>query len=138
METNTLTGHVPTEYIRPATIHQKQPPRLHLTVKRRTKFNVQPRCTGSVDHKCLRSDDHRFPLRHWKVFTKTFGFYIFCLPFPGGAETGGACWTIFELKHYTRCTDDQHVIDVSPVSQGPGNPTPTILRRNRTVKKNPA
>ena len=56
------TGHVPTEYIRPATIHPKQPPRLHLTAKRRTTFNVQPLRKGRVDHKSLRSDDHRFPL----------------------------------------------------------------------------
>ena len=83
------TGHVPTEYRRPATIHQKQPPKLHLTSKRRTT----------------------------KVFPKTIEFHIFFLPFAGGAKTGGAqaykrktptfsLWTIFELKHYTRCTGD--------------------------------
>ena len=76
-KTTRTTGHVPTEYIRPATIHQKQPPRLHLTVKRKTTFNVQPLRKGIVDHKRLRSGDHRFPLRHWKVFTKTFEFHIF-------------------------------------------------------------
>jgi len=91
-------------------------------------YDVQPLRKGSVDHKRLRSDDHRFPLCHWKVFTKASSSTFF-FPFAGAAETGGACWTIFELKHYTRSTDDQRVIDVSPVSQEPGNPTPTILSR---------
>ncbi len=42
-------------------------------------YDVQPLRKGSVDHKRLRSDDHRFPLNHWKVFTKasnsTFFFF---------------------------------------------------------------
>ena len=41
------TGHVPTKYSRPVTIHQKKPPRLHLTEKRRTTFNVQALCKRS-------------------------------------------------------------------------------------------
>ena len=92
------TGHVPTEYIRPATIHQKQPPRLHLTAKRRTTFNVQPLRKGSVDHKRLRNDEHRFPLRHWKVFTKTFEFHICFSSVCGWCRNRGSMLDDFRIE----------------------------------------
>jgi hypothetical protein len=38
------------------------------------------------------------------------------------AETGGACWTNFELKHYTRSTGDQSAIDVSQFHKNQGTP----------------
>ena len=57
-----------------------------------------------------------------EVFTKNLRIPHFFSSVCGHAETGGACWTILELKHYTRCTGDQRAIDVSPVLQGPGTP----------------
>jgi hypothetical protein len=46
----------------------------------------------------------------------------FFLPFAGDAETGGACWTNFELKHYTGSTGDQRAIDVSRFHKNQGTP----------------
>ena len=102
--------------------------------------NLQTLEENIIEHSRIQNSKWQWPSdnQHEEVhgkFSQKLPFPHFFLPFTGDTETGGSCWTIFELKHYTRSTVDQHAIDVSPVSQEPGNPTPTILSRKWAAKK---
>ena len=107
-----LTGHVPTKNIRPATIHQEQPSRLHLNAKRRPTFRVHPLRKGSVDHKRLRSDETLLPSQDIARFRKTTFFFSLVCGWCHKHKIGGARYRtrnhLFALDETSRVTQRHH------------------------------